>query len=290
MPSARPWQPVTGSFASQPLPYGAPVRSEPSLDILVEENEETLPPKVESPAPVPATSLTEKEPEAPAADTRKEPAAVSQPESKPEQLTQPEQTALPGIQPQTEPLRLVGEVFRTYIVAQRGEEICFIDKHAAHERILYEQLVSRRGAPGSQMLLTPVTVQLSAAEKSAVLQHREMLAENGVETDDFGGSAVLVRSVPADIPPDDVEDLVVELADRLITNSRQALTEKAEWVLHSIACRAAVKAGDRNRPEELLTLAQQILDGEVPPFCPHGRPVILKLTRKELEKQFGRIV
>ena len=288
MPSARPWQPVTGSFASQPLPYGAPVRSEPSLDILVEENEETLPPKVESPAPVPATSLTEKEPEAPAADTRKEPAAVSQPESKPEQLTQPEQTALPGIQPQTEPLRLVGEVFRTYIVAQRGEEICFIDKHAAHERILYEQLVSRRGAPGSQMLLTPVTVQLSAAEKSAVLQHREMLAENGVETDDFGGSAVLVRSVPADIPPDDVEDLVVELADRLITNSRQALTEKAEWVLHSIACRAAVKAGDRNRPEELLALAQQILDGEVPPFCPHGRPVILKLTRKELEKQFGR--
>lgn len=288
MPSARPWQPVTGSFASQPLPYGAPVRSEPSLDILVEENEETLPPKVESPAPVPATSLTEKEPEAPAADTRKEPAAVSQPESKPEQLTQPEQTALPGIQPQTEPLRLVGEVFRTYIVAQRGEEICFIDKHAAHERILYEQLVSRRGAPGSQMLLTPVTVQLSAAEKSAVLQHREMLAENGVETDDFGGSAVLVRSVPADIPPDDVEDLVVELADRLINNSRQALTEKAEWVLHSIACRAAVKAGDRNRPEELLALAQQILDGEVPPFCPHGRPVILKLTRKELEKQFGR--
>ena len=99
---------------------------------------------------------------------------------------------------------------------------------------------------------------------------------------------MLVRSVPADIVPDDVEDLVVELADRLITNSRQALTEKAEWVLYSIACRAAVKAGDRNRPEELLALAQQILDGEVPPFCPHGRPVILKLTRKELEKQFGR--
>lgn len=288
-PSARPWQPVTGGFASQPLPYGAPVRSEPSLDILVEENEETLPQKTETPAPVPAGSLPEKEPEAPAvADIRKEPAAISQPENKSEELPQPEQTALPGIQTQNEPLRLVGEVFRTYIVAQRGEEICFIDKHAAHERILYEQLVARRGAPGSQMLLTPVTVQLSAAEKSAVLQHREMLAENGVETDDFGGSAVLVRSVPADIPPDDVEDLVVELADRLITNSRQALTEKAEWVLHSIACRAAVKAGDRNRPEELLALAQQILDGEVPPFCPHGRPVILKLTRKELEKQFGR--
>lgn len=287
--SARPWQPATGGFASQPLPYGAPVRSEPSLDILVEESEGPLSPKADPPAPVPATSLPEQEPEAPAAAAPwKEPAVVSQPESKPEQLPQPEQTALPGIQPQTEPLRLVGEVFRTYIVAQRGDEVCFIDKHAAHERILYEQLVARRGAPGSQMLLTPVTVQLSAAEKSAVLHHREMLAENGVETDDFGGSAVLVRSVPADIPPDDVEDLVVELADRLITNSRQALTEKAEWVLHSIACRAAVKAGDRSRPEELLALAQQILDGEVPPFCPHGRPVILKLTRKELEKQFGR--
>ena len=278
-PSARPWQPVAGGFASQPLPYGAPVRSEPSLDILVEEKEETLPLKNEIPKPVSEPSLPEKEPEAPAAaEPRREPAANPQ----------PEQIALPGTQPQTESLRLVGEVFRTYIVAQRGDEICFIDKHAAHERILYEQLVSRRGAPGSQMLLTPVTVQLSAAEKSAVLQHRDMLAENGVEMDDFGGNAVLVRSVPADIAPDDVEDLVVELADRLITNSRQALTEKAEWVLHSIACRAAVKAGDRNRPEELLALAQQILDGEVPPFCPHGRPVILKLTRKELEKQFGR--
>lgn len=291
VPSVRPWQPVSSGFASQPLPYGAPVRSEPSLDILVEENDEIpaqKPANDEIPASIPETFLPEQEPTHSAADTGSKLPVQSQQESKQEELSQPEQTILPGAQPQAEPLRLVGEVFRTYIVAQRGEEICFIDKHAAHERILYEQLVARRGAPGSQMLLTPVTVQLSAAEKSAVLQYREMLAENSVETDDFGGSAVLVRSVPADIPPDDVEDLVVELADRLITNGRQTLTEKAEWVLHSIACRAAVKAGDRNRPEELLALARQILDGEVPPFCPHGRPVILKLTRKELEKQFGR--
>ncbi len=291
-PYAPPWKPMTEGFSSQPLPYGSPVRSEPFLDILVEENEDSSPVTTETPSPAPAIPPERKESESPVVeDVQRGSVAFSQPKDSKgsiEKIPHPEQIALPGIQQQAEPLRLVGEVFRTYIVAQRGEEICFIDKHAAHERILYEQLLSHRAAPGSQMLLTPVAVQLSAAEKSAVLQHRKMLAESGVEIEDFGGSAILVRSVPADIPPDDVEDLVVELADRLITNSRQALTEKAEWVMHSIACRAAVKAGDRNHPEELLALARQILDGEVPPFCPHGRPVILKLTRKELEKQFGR--
>lgn len=185
-------------------------------------------------------------------------------------------------------MRLVGEVFRTYIVAQRGKELCFIDKHAAHERILYEKLNAARGTAAGQLLLAPTAVQLSAAEKSALLLHAELLAENGLETEDFGGNAVLVRTVPADVKPDDVEDLVVELADRLISNGRDPLSEKTQWVLHSIACRAAVKAGDYNHSEELLALARQILDGEVPPFCPHGRPVILKLTQKELEKQFGR--
>ena len=100
----------------------------------------------------------------------------------------------------------------------------------------------------------------------------------------------MVRAVPADVPADDVGDMVLELANHLLNGGRDALREKTEWVLHSTARRAALKAGDRTTTDEMLALAQKIMDGSVPPFCPHGRPCVLKLTRKELEKQFGRLV
>lgn len=200
----------------------------------------------------------------------------------------PEQTTLAPA-PQSEPLRLVGEVFRTYIITERAGELCLIDKHAAHERILFEKLSKDYGNVPAQMLLVPVQVNLSAEEKLAVLQNQKLLEDAGIEAEDYGGATVIVRAVPADVPVDDVEDMLIELAARLARGG-DALREKTEWVLHSIACRAAVKAGDRSDPSELLALAQQILDGSVPPFCPHGRPCVLKITRKELEKQFGRIV
>lgn len=117
-----------------------------------------------------------------------------------------------------------------------------------------------------------------------------LLENAGIEIDDFGGSTVFLRSVPADVEQGNAEDLLVELASKLARGSKDALSEKTEWVLHSISCRAAIKAGDRSSPQELMALAEKILSGEVPPFCPHGRPCVLKLTRKELEKQFGRIV
>lgn len=185
-------------------------------------------------------------------------------------------------------LRFVGEIFDTYIVTQRGEDLCLIDKHAAHERMLYEKLAQNYDGADSQMLLSPVTVQLSAEEKNAVLQHAEILACNGLEVEDFGGNAVVVRTVPCDVVPEDVENMVIELASSLAQNPHATLSEQTEWVMHSIACRAAVKAGDKTHSDQLLYLAQQVLDGEIPPFCPHGRPVILKITKKELEKQFGR--
>ena len=200
----------------------------------------------------------------------------------------PEQTTLAPA-PESEPLRLVGEVFRTYIITERAGELCLIDKHAAHERILFEKLSKDYGNVPAQMLLVPVQVNLSAEEKLAVLQNQKLLEDAGIEAEDYGGATVIVRAVPADVPVDDVEDMLIELAARLARGG-DALREKTEWVLHSIACRAAVKAGDRSDPAELLALAQQILDGSVPPFCPHGRPCVLKITRKELEKQFGRIV
>ena len=227
------------------------------------------------------------------------PAPAPQPEE-PQEAAAPTGFAgeLPGtpeqmgfdVQEGPEPLRYVGEIFKTYILAERGEEICIIDKHAAHERQLFEKLAADYGEVPSQLLLEPVVVELSAEEKTALLANLDLLESAGLEIADFGGSTVLLRSVPADVEQSSAEDLLIELADKLAKGSRDALNEKTEWVLHSISCRAAIKAGDKTSPQELMALAEKILSGEVPPFCPHGRPCVLKLTRKELEKQFGRIV
>ena len=213
----------------------------------------------------------------------------------PEASDEPQQSAVPeqlgfDVQDGPEPLRYVGEIFRTYILAERGDEICIIDKHAAHERQLFEKLAAHYGDVPSQLLLEPLVVELSAEEKTALLANLDLLESAGLEVSDFGGSSVCLRSVPADVEQGSAEDLLVELAAKLAHGSRDALNERTEWVLHSISCRAAIKAGDHTSPQELMALAEKILSGEVPPFSPHGRPCVLKLTRKELEKQFGRIV
>ncbi len=189
-----------------------------------------------------------------------------------------------------EPLRFIGEVFKTYIVAQLGDEICFIDKHAAHERVIYEELSANYGNVNSQMLMQAVVVNLSGSEKHAVLEQIEMLENVGLEIDDFGGTSVLVRAVPCDVEVHDVENLVIELANKLSKGAKDAISTRTDDVLHSVSCRAAMKAGDKTSAEQLLHLAQRIISGEIPPFCPHGRPCILRLTRKEIEKQFGRIL
>ena len=133
-----------------------------------------------------------------------------------------------------------------------------------------------------------MTVRLSAEEKDVLLQNTELLARSGLEVEDFGGSSVVVRTIPADVEAENAEDLVVELAGGLAANPRQARSEKAQWVMHSISCRAAMKAGDKTPVQQLVQLAQDVLDGKIPPFCPHGRPVVLEVPQKELEKQFGR--
>lgn len=272
-------------------PRAQTVRDDTILDILPdlpEDKENTEPSAAQKAAEVPAPQPRAEEAEI--AEAQKEPIqedmhALS---ALPREETLSEQTAMTPPTPQ--PLRLVGEVFKTYIITEREGELCLIDKHAAHERILFEKLSKDYGNVPAQMLLVPVQVNLTAAEKQAVLQNLELLNDAGLEVEDFGGATVLVRAVPADVAVDDVEDMVLELASRLMDGGRDALREKTEWVLHSIACRAAIKAGDRTSDAEMLALAQNIMDGSIPPFCPHGRPCVLKITRKELEKQFGRLV
>ena len=271
-----------------PEPFRA-AASETQLDVEPEFGETKLhSPQDHMAAWNPAQEAPKEEPEsAPCAET--EPDAPEAAEQK-TVLAEPEQMNFDPTADQPEPLRYVGEVFRTYILAERGDELCLIDKHAAHERQLYEKLAANYGNVPSQMLLEPAAINLAAEEKQALLDSIPLLENAGLEIADFGGNTVVLRAVPADVEPQNAESLLVEIANKLLKGGHDALNEHTEWVLHSISCRAAIKAGDKSSPQELLALAEKILSGEVPPFCPHGRPCVLKLTRKELEKQFGRIV
>ena len=271
-----------------PEPFRA-AASEAQLDVEPEFGETKLhSPQDHMAAWNPAQEAPKEEPEsAPCAET--EPDAPEAAEQK-TVLAEPEQMNFDPTADQPEPLRYVGEVFRTYILAERGDELCLIDKHAAHERQLYEKLAANYGNVPSQMLLEPAAIDLAAEEKQALLDNIPLLENAGLEIADFGGNTVVLRAVPADVEPQNAESLLVEIANKLLKGGHDALNEHTEWVLHSISCRAAIKAGDKSSPQELLALAEKILSGEVPPFCPHGRPCVLKLTRKELEKQFGRIV
>lgn len=192
-------------------------------------------------------------------------------------------------QPAEKTERLVGEAFGTYIILQRGEdELVFIDKHAAHERMLYERLRSQGGEAVQQMLLQPVPVTLDKNEYAAVLEATETLSRAGFEIDDFGSGTVLVRSAPLILGGEDVADAVMEIAGYLLSAKTDITTEKLDWLYHNVACRAAVKAGDESSPQELAALAKRIEQEDVR-YCPHGRPVSFILKRKELEHQFGRI-
>ena len=271
-----------------PEPFRA-AASEAQLDVEPEFGETKLhSPQDHMAAWNPAQEAPKEEPEsAPCAETEPDAPEAAEQETV---LAEPEQMNFDPTADQPEPLRYVGEVFRTYILAERGDELCLIDKHAAHERQLYEKLAANYGNVPSQMLLEPAAIDLAGEEKQALLDNIPLLENAGLEIADFGGNTVVLRAVPADVEPQNAESLLVEIANKLLKGGHDALNEHTEWVLHSISCRAAIKAGDKSSPQELLALAEKILSGEVPPFCPHGRPCVLKLTRKELEKQFGRIV
>lgn len=265
-----------------PEPFRA-AASETQLDVEPEFGETKLhSPQDHMAAWNPAQEAPKEEPEsAPYVETEPDAPEAAEQETV---LAEPEQMNFDPTADQPEPLRYVGEVFRTYILAERGDELCLIDKHAAHERQLYEKLAANYGNVPSQMLLEPAAIDLAAEEKQALLDNIPLLENAGLEIADFGGNTVVLRAVPADVEPQNAESLLVEIANKLLKGGHDALNEHTEWVLHSISCRAAIKAGDKSSPQELLALAEKILSGEVPPFCPHGRPCVLKLTRKELEK------
>lgn len=184
---------------------------------------------------------------------------------------------------------LIGEAFNTYIILENGkDELVFIDKHAAHERLIYEQL-KEQGKSFAQMLLEPVTVTLDKNEYAAVLDSLPLLSRAGFEMEDFGAGTVLVRSAPVFLEQADIAASVMEIAGYLVQNKKDITTEHLDWLYHNVACRAAIKAGDESRKEELIALAKRLYENPDVRYCPHGRPVFVVIKRRELEKQFGRV-
>ena len=236
-----------------PEPFRA-AASETQLDVEPEFGETKLhSPQDHMAAWNPAQEAPKEEPEsAPCAETEPDAPEAAEQETV---LAEPEQMNFDPTADQPEPLRYVGEVFRTYILAERGDELCLIDKHAAHERQLYEKLAANYGNVPSQMLLEPAAIDLAAEEKQALLDNIPLLENAGLEIADFGGNTVVLRAVPADVEPQNAESLLVEIANKLLKGGHDALNEHTEWVLHSISCRAAIKAGDKSSPQELLALA-----------------------------------
>lgn len=184
-------------------------------------------------------------------------------------------------------IRFIGEAFSTYIIAEMGQSLYLIDKHAAHERILFEQL-RKKGKTEVQQLLAPVRLTLAKREYSAAIENMELLAEAGFEVEDFGNGTVLVRSVPAALSREDVAAVCEEAINGLVGMGKVD-GSRIDDLYHMIACKAATKGGYHSAAQELKTLAERILSSRDIMYCPHGRPVAFELKRRELEKQFGRI-
>jgi len=187
-------------------------------------------------------------------------------------------------------IKLCGELFKTYILAEVENHFLIIDKHAAHERILYEKLKAAHQTAEAQMLLTPLTLTMPREDHLALLQNKETVAEYGFEVDDFGNSSVQVRSIPIFLDAADATQVLYELGAGLRKNKRDLSPDLIDDMLHSIACKAAIKANDVNGEAELMVLVKEVYQNENIRYCPHGRPVVIAMTKYELEKKFHRIV
>ena len=188
------------------------------------------------------------------------------------------------------PPKYVGEVFSAYIIIEYGDgRLMFIDKHAAHERLIYEKLKRQYKKSDPQLLLEPVAVTLDKNEYLAVIENKEMLLDAGFDVEDFGGGTILIRSVPLFLEKLEISEAFLEIAAYLKTHKKIILSEKMEWIFQNTACRAAIKAGNKNKPEELIELAEELERNPDVRYCPHGRPIYFFMTKSDLEKNFKRI-
>ena len=280
-------------FTARPVQTAQPVRATPRVAPTAPERPvPTIQPVRPQPKPAPAsvTPPVEVTPEVPRATTRVAPTVDDEPTQTitpvgadahigPSQITQPE--------PEETPWRMAGEVLNTYIIVEQGDKVLLIDKHAAHERMNFDRLKAAGYTPMVQTLLTPVVFTPPAEEGAALLAQLPLLERFGFEAEDFGGGALIVRTAPDDVEAAAIPDVLLELAGRLITCGTADPDSARDALLHTMACKAAIKGGQKNGEAELLKVAKAVMAGEVK-YCPHGRPVAIELTRQQIEKRFGR--
>lgn len=188
---------------------------------------------------------------------------------------------------ETPVITVIGEAFSTYIVVQMKDSLYLIDKHAAHERILFNKLKEEQSTE-VQALLTPITAVLPRENYDALIGNIELLEKSGFEIEDFGNSSVIVRAIPSFLAGDDVASVLTEISEGIISTGRVS-NDRLEHIFHTVSCRAAVKAGNSISRTEMQSLAERVLSDKDIMYCPHGRPVAFEIKKKELEKQFGRI-
>ena len=198
-----------------------------------------------------------------------------------------EEEAEPATLPEL-PARVIGELFRTYVLFESGDTFFLLDKHAAHERILFERLKRSVSTGERQILLKPVVVTVSTEERQAAFDHEETLRETGFAFEDFGPHTLLLREVSLVLAEYDSAGIFLDTLQKLLEQRREVTSEACENLLHSMACRAAIKAHDENSIEELTELLRQVYANDEIRHCPHGRPVAIALTQSELERRFGR--
>ncbi len=260
----------------EPLPDNTPEPQKPSPESVHTEQETPVPAPERAADKAPAVSAPAPE-ESPAAgaDSPREAPPAPEPEAPPEPVSQ------------EEPWLIRGELFRTYVMVEQGDKILLIDKHAAHERANFDKLKGADYKPMVQELLSPVTLTLPPEERALLLEQLELLARFGFEVEEFGSNAVAVRAAPDYLETGDIEPALSQLARSLRLTGAADPSAARDELLHTMACKAAIKGGWRNGAEELEEAARLVMSGAVK-YCPHGRPVAIELTKKQLEKQFRR--
>ena len=262
----------------------APVQQPETASVLLETLQRTPRPAAE---PVPQTPPEATAPEAGAALSS--PQISQNPDWNPSPKPAESCSEMPLKTEPEQEIRVCGEIFDTYILAQYGkDQLLLIDKHAAHERMLYEKLKASAGA-SAQQLLQPISVTLGKEEYAAVLENLPILQEAGFEAEDFGPGTILIRSVPLYLDAGSAAGTVMEIAGYLAEHRTDVTTERLDWLYHNIACRAAIKAGKESSMEELVDLVRRLQANPEIRYCPHGRPVSVKISKREFDRQFGRV-
>ncbi len=185
--------------------------------------------------------------------------------------------------------RIIGEAFKTYIIVEFDNKLLYIDKHAAHERIIFERLKAVKNDNSTQILLSPAVVTFSKEAYGAVVENLDLITECGFQVEDFGAGSVKVRECPMDLTPDEVDDILHEFSDYLLNGKTRLTSNKKERFLQTVACKAAVKAGSNMSEYEMNIFVKKLLNMPEIRYCPHGRPVIVEMSRRDIEKLFGRV-